>query len=138
MNLFTYGSLMVQEIMDEVAACRLVPKKVVLEDYQRYAVKDEEYPGMMEEQGSRVEGVLYCDVPSFALSRLDIFEGDLYSRQPVTVNCTETGETYEAMAYVVKTEFLPVLTTKVLDYEKFVEGGKEKFIDRYCGFTELK
>lgn len=138
MNLFTYGSLMAQDIMDEVTSCRLASKHVVLDDYQRYAVKDEEYPGMVEEKGSRVEGVLYFDVPPFALSRLDIFEGDLYSRLPVIVNCPETGEIYEAMAYVVKPEFLPVLTSEVWDYKKFMADGKEKFINRYCGFTELK
>ncbi len=138
MNVMTYGTLMVPEIMREVSGCLLESVEVILDKYQRYAVRGEQYPGMIAAMAGQVEGILYLDVPPEAVVRLDIFEGDMYSREPVVVQSKKDGVVMEAMAYVVKETYAHTLSEETWDFHNFLQNGKQLFEDKYCGFAELK
>jgi hypothetical protein len=124
--------------MREVSGCLLESREVILEKYQRYAVRGEQYPGMIKATAGQVEGIVYLDVPSEAVVRLDIFEGDMYSREPVVVQGKKDGLDIEAMAYVVKAEYVQKLTDEKWEFHHFLQNGKQLFEDQYCGFAELK
>ena len=138
MNLFTYGTLMAPDIMKEVSGCMLVSVECTLSGYRRYTVRGEQYPGMIRESGGEVRGMLYLDVPPEAIARLDLFEGAMYSREPVTVRHLKSFQPEEAMTYVIKPEYEYMLTHAAWDYEDFLENGKRLFEERYCGFAAIE
>jgi gamma-glutamylcyclotransferase (GGCT)/AIG2-like uncharacterized protein YtfP len=135
-NLFTYGSLMCSDIMNQVAGCHANFVSATLKDFKRSTIRGEEYPGIVSHPGSEVEGVLYFDLPPKAIERLDSFEGVQYSRQDVLVK-TEQLAQYSAMTYVIKPEYCYLLTDNPWNYERFLTIGKSKFLDTYLGFRKI-
>lgn len=138
MHLFTYGTLMALDIMGDVSGCALEGVGVILDGYERYGVRGEQYPGIIKADHGRVEGVLYYNVPPEALTRLDLFEGKMYSREPVRVVRKDDGKFIEAMAYVITPESAHMLTGKAWDFNNFIQNGKQIFEDLYSGFGEIK
>ncbi len=136
MDLFTYGTLMSPEIMTKVAGCRLAALPANLQNYQRFLVRDEVYPGITVKAGGQVDGMLYLDVPDAALQRLDVFEGEMYERRGVTVQ-EKGGTVREAMTYVFRPEYHDLLTDIPWDFDEFLASGKKRFVDGYFGFGEI-
>lgn len=137
MNLYTYGTLMAPDIMQAVAGCRLQSVEAYLEGYQRFGIRGEEYPGIIKAMGRKVEGVLYLDVSSEAMARLDLFEGEMYSREAVMVQPREGDKPLSAMVYVIKPEFAHLLTAEEWDFQHFLQHGKRQFEEEYDGFEAL-
>jgi gamma-glutamylcyclotransferase (GGCT)/AIG2-like uncharacterized protein YtfP len=135
-HLFAYGTLMCQDILQEVSGCRLQPESGLLEGYCRKAVKGEQYPGITPDSSDRVGGVVYRGVPDSAWERLDRFEGPMYFRQQVTV-ALSAGGTIQATVYVVRPEYLPWLTEQGWDFERFLNQGKTSFQNHYSGYRSL-
>jgi gamma-glutamylcyclotransferase (GGCT)/AIG2-like uncharacterized protein YtfP len=138
MNIFVYGSLMDREIMNHVSGSDPFGKSAVLHDFGRYKIEDAHYPGMLKEQGNRVEGLLYFDVVPDAVYRLDIFEGEMYSREEVDVRLKENNDMHKAMTYVLKDEYRYVLSSSGWSFEEFLVSGKRLFIAAYKGFEDLR
>lgn len=138
MNIFTYGTLMVAEIMAQVSGCSLSGVEATLNGFVRYGVKDEQYPGVIALPGSSVQGILYRDVQPDALARLDLFEGDLYHRRQVQVRCHDTTVLVPAMVYAIKPQYSHVLTGEPWDFQHFLRNGRELFESGYNGFAELQ
>lgn len=88
-HVFTYGSLMFVEVWTRVVTGRYRSLDGVLDDHARFAVADQDYPGMIRAVGSSVTGVVYLDVDAEDLLRLDRFEGDDYRRDTVSVTCAD-------------------------------------------------
>lgn len=61
-DLFTYGSLMCEDIMAEVADAQLRCTPAILPGYRRFLVKDEQYPGVVAEATGVVAGIVYHDI----------------------------------------------------------------------------
>lgn len=137
-NLFTYGTLMVPEIMAQVAGCAVTGVAGILAGYSRYGVRGEQYPGVVADPQGQVDGVVYTDVSPQALTRLDLFEGDLYRRLEATVRIKDTGEEIAAMVYVIRPQHRQLLTEKPWDFQKFLSCGREVFEREYGGFDELE
>ena len=81
-HLFTYGTLMFEEIWSLVVCGSYRSRTGTLRGFTRKAVKGAEYPVIYP--GSRddlVQGTVYFDVTPADIERLDIFEGDYYARQ---------------------------------------------------------
>jgi len=138
MNLFTYGTLMVPEIMHQVAGCVLQSSEVTLEGYVRYGVRGEQYPGVTAQVGSRVEGILYLDVGSEPLRRLDAFEGRMYRRESVRVVQKSDQRELAAMVYVFRPEYEHLLTGEPWDLQRFMQNGRAIFESEYEGYGELQ
>ena len=137
MHLFTYGTLMDPEIMGEVAGGSFVAHAAVLRGYGRYGVRNQPYPGMVAEKDGVVEGIVYLDITTKAMERLDRFEGEMYCRRMVKVRGTSNGDTLEVFAYVVKPEHAHLLSPDPWDFQQFAQQGKQRFAEEYKGFDDL-
>jgi gamma-glutamylcyclotransferase (GGCT)/AIG2-like uncharacterized protein YtfP len=135
-KLFTYGSLMCEDIMSIVVGSPLLSKSAILPDFQRLTMKDEQYPGVVSFSGGLVEGIVYQGIKEQGWKRLDRFEGEIYSRERVVVNYPENGQE-TVYCYVVKPEFRQLLTKTPWDFQAFLEHGKKIFQARYMGFKDI-
>ncbi|MGW8192766.1 MAG: gamma-glutamylcyclotransferase family protein [Desulforhopalus sp.] len=136
-NLFTYGSLMCSDIMFSVTNTRLERSEAILEDFFRSTIHGEEYPGITPQQGARVSGIIYFNLPAPAIRNLDVFEGEFYIRQNVQVSTEQQGVT-GAMTYIIKPHYKHILTNHEWSYEHFLSSGKTKFLQDYFGFDDVK
>lgn len=135
-HLFTYGSLMVEDIMVHVAAAHFPSTRAILHDHFRSGIRSEQYPAVVERAGCSVEGTLYCDVNGTALARLDLFEGEMYERKSVEVRQSDGGRR-QAMTYIFKADYYHLLTWEPWSLDSFLSSGKDDFIKRYFGFREI-
>ena len=79
-SVFTYGSLMFDPVWSRVVAGSYERCEAILQGYDRKAVRGETYPVLMPSSAlSQVQGVVYCNVSSADLARLDHFEGEYIS-----------------------------------------------------------
>ena len=135
-NLFTYGSLMCEDIMFAVTGEPLRHTPALLPRYRRFLVKNEQYPGVVPSVEGQVQGVVYHDISPKGWSRLDRFEGDLYTRGLVAVRY-EKGDEAMAYCYVFRPEVRDRLTGEEWDFETFLRRGKKIFQTRYSGFRDI-
>ena len=99
MHVFTYGSLMFAEVWQRVVRGHYASYTAMLDGYRRFAVRDDTYPGIIASSGSTVEGLVYTDVDTADLARLDDFEGALYRRIDAEVTAAD-GHTLKAQTYL--------------------------------------
>jgi gamma-glutamylcyclotransferase (GGCT)/AIG2-like uncharacterized protein YtfP len=136
MNLFAYGTLMCEDIMEEVSGHCLSSTPGMLKDFSRRPVKGEHYPGLVPDRKGTVEGVVYLDLPDGAWGRLDRFEGQMYRRQVVQVELND-GTILPAATYVVRPRFRHQLTQSGWDVAEFLRNGKKHFQRYYRGYGSL-
>ena len=125
-NVFTYGSLMFADVWMRVVEGDYRSLRARLDDHARFEVRDQTYPGMVAQQNSQVEGVLYLDVGDVDLARLDQFEGDDYVRATLEVVC-EDGIARVAQTYVYR--LVDRLTKTTWQPDAF---AMQRFLETYC------
>ena len=135
-NLFTYGTLMCEDIMVEVSGCHLSHVPGILKGYSRRSVRGEHYPAIVPDNESIVEGVVYRNVPNSVWDRLDRFEGEMYKRQPVDIELNDGGMLY-AETYVIQPAYLNRLDRSDWDFNDFITTGKASFQRHYKGYRSL-
>jgi gamma-glutamylcyclotransferase (GGCT)/AIG2-like uncharacterized protein YtfP len=135
MNLFAYGTLMDEEIMDRVSGCRPARRPAILYDHQRQPLQGKSYPAIVWKKGATVSGVCYLDLPDSAWQTLDLFEDVMYERIAVQVTLTD-GATLPAETYILKPEFHPMLGQGDWDYDDFIRSHKRRFEQEYRGFAK--
>lgn len=126
-SLFTYGSLMLPEVMIKVCGCRFSAEKATLSGYGRYLVKNEVFPAIVMEKDACTEGLLYRGIDRKSLDRLDTFEGTLYRRKQVAVTLTD-GSTVDCHAYVISDCCRNLLSDRLWDAELFRVGDLASFL----------
>lgn len=84
-NVFTYGSLMYPEVFERVALGAPPRVEATLEGWSRHALAGRTYPAAVPLAGSRITGILWKNLSTHAMGRLDAFEGEEYERQAVIV-----------------------------------------------------
>jgi gamma-glutamylcyclotransferase (GGCT)/AIG2-like uncharacterized protein YtfP len=131
MNIFTYGSLMYPSVMRAVTGREFPSKKVRVQNYARFKVKGESYPGLTPFEDALTEGVLYMDVDAISVSRLDDFEGELYERSEIPVE----GEALPAQTYVIKARYRDRLSAEAWDPKPFEKDDLLEFMKTYRGFA---
>jgi gamma-glutamylcyclotransferase (GGCT)/AIG2-like uncharacterized protein YtfP len=137
LDLFTYGSLMCEDIMAYVAGEQLRATPALLPGFHRFLVKDEHYPGVVPDPTGTVTGLVYHTISLQGWSRLDAFEGEMYDRLPVTVRLGNHTEA-QVFCYVFRPRFSHRLTATEWDYAAFLQNGKELFKSRYRGFKTME
>lgn len=135
-DLFTYGTLMCEDIMTSVAGMKLESTRGVLKGYRRMEVKDEHYPAIIEDDKGEVDGVVYLGLPRSSIEQLDIFEGEIYTRTLVEIQLGD-GNTIKAWAYVLKERYYGLLGLKEWSFEEFLKSGKSAFVSNYSGFFDV-
>ena len=134
--LFTYGSLMCEDIMFRVAGACQVAGDAVLDGFRCLSVCDEEYPAIAPRENAVTRGVLYRNIAADGWRKLDDFEGEMYERRSVTVKLI-SGEEVSADTYVFRSEFHYLLTDLDWRFETFLKQGKQRFIEKYIGFKKI-
>jgi len=135
-NLFTYGSLMCDDIMLQVSGENPRHQKARLNGFFCSQMHGETYPGICPDVEHIVQGVVYFNVNQSALARLDSFEGEYYQRNEITVLCSPQGEIV-ATAYIIKPQYNHLLTGKLWSYDEFLRHGKKAFEANYVGFKKI-
>jgi len=135
MKIFTYGTLMIPEVMYVVTTRKFRFKNAILRGYARFTVKGESYPGIIPVADAVTEGIIYFDVDELSLERLDAFEGDLYQRIPIRAE-TKEKEILNAETYVIKPKFRGYLSSKEWNVKKFVQKYLEAFLSEQSGFSK--
>jgi gamma-glutamylcyclotransferase (GGCT)/AIG2-like uncharacterized protein YtfP len=99
-KLFCYGTLVFAGVMRAVTGGDHPSRSAVLRGYARYRVRGEPFPGIVEQPGAEVHGVLYHGVDATALNLIDVYEHECYARRLLEVD-TGDGSAARAWVYVV-------------------------------------
>lgn len=84
----------------------LTIRPAILHDYSRHRVRDADYPAIVPSTSSSVRGIFVQGLTDGDVWRLDIFEGDQYTRERVRIRLLEEvggeeeGSEMEAETYV--------------------------------------
>jgi gamma-glutamylcyclotransferase (GGCT)/AIG2-like uncharacterized protein YtfP len=111
--------------MQAVTGKRLKPVVATLTGHQRFKFKEKTYPGIIKNEASSIEGMLYKDVDKQSIQLLDEFEDIMYKRCLLDVQVG--NETEQAFVYVVKDEYRDRLSEKEWSLEEF----KRKYLSFY-------
>jgi gamma-glutamylcyclotransferase (GGCT)/AIG2-like uncharacterized protein YtfP len=133
MNIFTYGSLMFPSVMRAVTGREFPSRKARVENYVRFKVKGESYPGLTPSEGSVTGGVVYLDVDALSVRRLDDFEGEMYERMEVRADALD-GESITANTYVIRAQYRDRLSSAEWDPARFEADDLREFMAGYRGF----
>lgn len=134
MDLFVYGTLMVPSVMVSVCGYRRPGVPALLRDYRCRRVRDEVYPAIVPWVGDEVRGLFYPAVTDHQLARLDVFEGDQYTRRAVEL--LVDGEARGAEAYVLASAFRHQLSAAPWELQAFLREGIDTFVAGYRGFND--
>jgi gamma-glutamylcyclotransferase (GGCT)/AIG2-like uncharacterized protein YtfP len=137
MHVFTYGTLMFPEVW-QVVGRSYESVEGTAAGFEVFRVCDAVFPGIIAGTGEcSVPGVVYLDVHTESLDRLDRFEDDFYERRAISVDCSD-GQRRVAEAYIVPPKHRSLLTNEPWGRESFVaSGGLEQFISRFSGFGRV-
>ena len=128
MHVFVYGSLMYDPVWGSVVQGAYQNLSAVAANHRRHAVIGETYPAMVPAAGHSVHGLLWLDVASEDIHRLDVFEGAEYTRSVIEVLGAD-GQTWQAHTYLWnRPDQLPDADWSVAEFER---TGLTKFLDRH-------
>ena len=140
-RLFVYGTLLVPIISERVLGRPLVGIPAVLKDHVRLCVEGEVYPAVVRRVGSSVEGRLCDGLDRADLDRLDAYEGDLYRRVPVRVECRGSAipgahddanrGSLHCETYLFRSESGAKLTGDEWSLEEFQRCHSQRFSQRW-------
>lgn len=131
-HLFTYGSLMFEDVWNRLVKGNYLSQKATLSGYARRSVKGDEYPVIFQAD-ELVEGVVYYDISEEDRIILDIFEGEYYERKEVEL--LVKNELIRACVYVLKEEHFDIIDPKPWSEALFATEGIKHFLANYKGFA---
>jgi gamma-glutamylcyclotransferase (GGCT)/AIG2-like uncharacterized protein YtfP len=130
-HIFTYGSLMFDPVWSRVVDGSYDRCEAILQGYDRKGVRHEVYPVIVPSTiHSLVQGIVYLDVSSSDLAKLDGFEGEYFFRkkeQAVTPDMT----ILPVEVFVLKEEYYAIISSAKWDPEHFSTTGIHFFIHTY-------
>jgi len=130
-HLFTYGSLMFEQVWDKLVQGHYLSQKATLNGYARRSVKEEKYPVIFQANES-VEGVVYYDISDEDMKILDMFEGEYYARNEVEL--LVKNEPIHARVYVLKEKYFDIIDPNPWSEALFATEGLKSFLVNYQGF----
>ena len=133
-DVFTYGTLLVAEVMEAVAGARFASVPARLDGWERLCVREAVYPGARAAAGASIDGLLWLDVHDNALLRLDRFEGDTYERRVLRVTTADGPR--DAQVYVIPRANEHLLESVAWDFERFRREHLARYLD-HCRTGEI-
>ena len=133
-DVFTYGTLLVAEVMEAVAGARFASVPARLDGWERVCVREAVYPGARAADRASIDGVLWLDVHDDALLRLDRFEGDMYERRVLRVTTADGPR--DAQVYVIPRANEHLLEPAAWDFERFRREHLARYLD-HCRTGEI-
>ncbi len=138
MNIFTYGSLMFDQVWSKVVKGTYTKTRARLFCYQRRRLSGETYPALIP--GSRddyVDGIVYFNIDPTDSKRLDRFEGIYYAKKLVTCILPD-GRLVSAHVYVFKQEYSALVDEESWNPEWFESIGIHRFMAAYGGYDWIE
>ena len=132
-SLFTYGTLMIPEIISGLIGRSISGRPATLHGYQRSLIIDATYPGIAPQCNQVVPGILYLSLKHQEIEILNDYEGDLYILSAVQVRLIH-GSVSEAKTYILKNEYHHLLTNQDWDLTTFKRQSQATFLRTYQGF----
>lgn len=132
-SVFTYGSLVFAEVWELVAGRLHRSEPALLAGYRRRMLHGAPYPGISPATADDVDGVLWHDVGSDVLARLDDFEGEIYERR--TLGVTALSGPCRAEAYVIRTAHESLLSAEHWQEERFRDQELERYLEGCARFA---
>lgn len=121
-KLFTYGTLMLDEIFFSITGKEFRSTPAYLINYQCLQVKNKIYPGLISGNG-KVTGKLYHDIPAETFAKLDNYEGQEYRRE-IIVTHQYPSDQITAWCYLYKTELKNNLLENAWTLEWYKQNKK--------------
>jgi len=134
-HIFTYGSLMFEEIWQCVIRNPYQREIAWLDGFRRTCVLGDTYPVILPRSGEKdLQGFLYLSVNPLDLRKLDDFEGDYYYRRKVfpRIRSGNAYRTIESETYVLKPRYAHLASLRPWDPQGFEERHLKHFIRTYC------
>jgi gamma-glutamylcyclotransferase (GGCT)/AIG2-like uncharacterized protein YtfP len=129
--LFTYGTLQVAEIFEQIVGRSLASHPALLQGYVCQRVDQRVYPAIVPRPGTSVPGLLYSGLHARELEHLDVYEGELYDRTWLEVQAG--GVTIGAWGYVLGDAHLDQLAPGPWDLETFQRDHLASYLARISG-----
>lgn len=117
-KVFAYGTLIVPSVMQAVTGQTYAYDVAKLPGYARYIIKGQVFPGIVAAENDSVDGIVYHDIDTTTLQRLDEFESDVYVREEVLLTL-ENNHQVPAFTYVMSRKHEFLLTDRAWDIEVF-------------------
>lgn len=117
-SVFTYGTLMLDDVFQKVCHTRHPKSQAILKHYQRVSLKNRVYPAAIPSKTSQITGILWQSISSDTLARLDEFEGKEYNRIAVIVKAN-TGTQAQAWCYVLTHSYRHLAGPEAWSLEQF-------------------
>jgi hypothetical protein len=74
-----------KESLEHFENGKLIVRPAILQGFCRKKARNVDYPGIIRKEGSSIRGMAVIGLTERHIKRLDIFEGDEYAREKVTV-----------------------------------------------------
>jgi len=133
-NVFTYGSLMFDQVWNRVVGGSYQKYSARLYGFERRKIKGETYPAIIEATVKDwVDGQLYKNVSETDIDNLDRFEGEYYIRQLTQCNLPD-GSGEPAVVYVFRQRYRSLLDSADWNPDWFANFGIHTFLSGYKGF----
>jgi gamma-glutamylcyclotransferase (GGCT)/AIG2-like uncharacterized protein YtfP len=127
-TVFCYGTLLFPDVMRAVCGAVPAARPATAIGWARYRVRKEVFPALVPQPGARTAGALF-DVDAGALARLDAFEGPLYLRREIEIECAG-GARVAAQAWVLVPGREAELTREPWEPEAFAASELRAFAAR--------
>ena len=126
-NLFVYGTLLYDEVWNEVVGHKREKQSAKAFGWARYYVNNKLYPGLISSLDSVVDGMLITGLTNQEWSKLDKFEDDLYIRKLIDITL-ENNTTIQSYAYIVEQANCKYLSSIPWEPKKFKQLELKKFL----------
>jgi hypothetical protein len=127
-HVYAYGTLQFPAIIAQIVGREVAGRPARLSGYARYRIKGRLYPAIVEAPASEVDGIVYPELDTSELERLDIYEGDLYERRELPVWIGEV--TIAACTYVLRPEHAHRLSREPWDLARFEREHLASYLTR--------
>lgn len=133
-NVFVYGSLLADEVV-EVLLKRVPPSSpAILNGYHRFSIKGRVYPAILSVESKKVTGKVLLGITDLELDVLDTFEDVEYKRSTVEI-LLDSLEKLLADTYVWGNKDDPNLYGN-WDFEEWKQLHMKDFLTMTMGFVE--
>jgi gamma-glutamylcyclotransferase (GGCT)/AIG2-like uncharacterized protein YtfP len=127
-NVFAYGTLMLDEVWEFVTG-RIHPSTPgTLADHRVRKLAGQTFPGMIPATGDLARGRVWRDVTTTDLEKLDRFESGIYQRETVNVQCGDGGPC-SCWAYLIRPANQGMLLEEPWDLDEFRRLHLETYLD---------
>jgi gamma-glutamylcyclotransferase (GGCT)/AIG2-like uncharacterized protein YtfP len=135
-HLFVYGTLQHPHVWRRVVTGEYHHAPGRLAGYKPSHIDGQVYPGLIEDEASFAEGMVYMDISDQDLERLDAFEGPSYRRIEVVID-VEDGTDLRCHTYLYVGD-MSLINGMYWRYENYLLDGHDQFLSGYSGWDEVR